>query len=170
MRVGIFVAVCTLHSGRHFVQSELPPRSRIGRMASKTAEFILLSHQPSCRFSDIARYGSFRTQRRTEALDIPEITNAALIELPVFYQDESLADRGTGPHYPADRKSERFRSIGDGVVTLRAFALDAVGVLPYCQRKQRTLDERLAVFDGFQRVSHRSVRLGFCLRVTLGAR
>ena len=100
-------------------------------MAAKAGEFVLPSHQPSCRFTDVPGRGALRPQRRTEAFHFPEIADTTLIKLPVFGQDKSLPDRGTGPHDPANRKGERVASIGDGVIALRAFSLDAVGVLTY---------------------------------------
>lgn len=170
MRFGTLVAVYALHAWCHFLQSELPSGCGVGGVAPKAAEFIVLSHQPSCRFGDVAGCGALRSQRRTEAFHIPEIAYAAFIKLSVFGQDESLADRGTGPHDPANRKGERSCSIGDGVIALRALSLDAVGVLAYGHRKHRVIDERFGIFNRFECAPHRGVWLRLCLGVTLGAR
>src|SRR5579871_1371403 len=170
MGFGTLMAVRTLHPWSQFLQGELSSGSSTGRMAAKAAQFIVLSHQPSGRFRERSGYGALRAEGRTEAFDIAEIAYSAFKEVPVFRQDESLTDGGAGSHDPSDRKGESLCSIGDGIIALAAFSLDAVGVLADRHRKQRVIDEGFAVFRRFQRMPHRSVRLRLCLGVTLDAR
>src|SRR5256885_736444 len=159
-----------LHSGNHFVQRELPSKSRVRGVAPEAAQFIVAAHEAPGSFVDVRWGRPLGTQCRTKTIQLAEIADAALIDVAVSFQKVSLANCRTRSHRPPDRHGHRLDSIGNRIAALAALALDPVRVPSHLRSKNRAIDENLALLNGLERVRHGSGRLGPRLRVTWGAR
>src|SRR5215472_2149606 len=120
------VTARTLHSRGHRVQRQLPALCGIRGVAAEAAQFVVTTYNAPGSIDKVGRHGAPGAHRDAESFQFAEITDAAFIQLAVFFENISLPDGGTSSHHPSNGHRQALDSIRDGINALVAPAFNAV--------------------------------------------
>ena len=138
-------------------------------MAAEAANFFVGPHEASGSLEEGGGPQISGADCQIEAVDLPEVADAAFVEFAIFFEDVGLTG-DSQTEGPSDWDGERFLPVGDGVNTLFTLSFDAVGILAFGEGQYRVVTKNGAFGDKLHGVSHRGfgMRLGL-RRVASGA-